>query len=250
MGRGTNAPDSRRAARIRSLLFASLCVCAGSACASNDTAQEPGSSVAPGINQGYGTEQGRARAVQILEGEGRELYQKPHDVIRNLSLKAGDVVCEVGAGTGYFTPFLSQAVGTAGQVLAQDPQPEFLELLKQKKAEQGLRNVETVLGTYTDTNLPDGTCDVVFLLDVYHHFEWPTPMLDAMKLDLAPRGRLVIVDFYRRPNEIFDRWGIDARQHLRLDLDGVIAEVESHGWRHVDTRTFLDHQFFVVFEPR
>jgi ubiquinone/menaquinone biosynthesis C-methylase UbiE len=102
-------------------------------------------------------------------------------------------VCEVGAGSGYFTPYLSKAVGKAGRVYAQDPQREFLELIRQKNEQMGLTNVEVVLSTYTDTNLPDSTCDVAFVLDTYHHFEWPTPMLDAMKRDLKPGGRLVIV---------------------------------------------------------
>jgi hypothetical protein len=60
----------------------------------------------------------------------------------------------------------------------------------------------------------------------------------------------VIVDWYRRQNEIFDKWGVNAMQHLRLDIDGVIDEIETHGWTHVDTRRFLDHQFFAVFTPR
>ena len=75
-------------------------------------------------------------------------------------------------------------------------------------------------------------------------------MLGAMKGDTKPGGRMVIVDWYRRPNEIFEKWGIDPVTHLRLDVDGVIAEIESHGWNHVDTWTFLDHQFVAVFTPR
>jgi ubiquinone/menaquinone biosynthesis C-methylase UbiE len=221
-----------------------------SASASNGGAQQAEPSVAPGVNDRYATEEGRARALQIFEGEGREQYQKPHEVIQNMNLKQGDVVCEVGAGSGYFTPFLSKAVGSTGRVYAEDPQPEFLEVLKQKKEKQGLRNVEIVLGTYTDTNLPDGLCDVTFVLDAYHHFEWPKSMLDAMKRDTKPGGRLVIVDWYRRQNEILEKWGIDAMQHLRLDIDGVIEEIKSHGWNHVDTRKFLEHQFFAVFTPR
>jgi hypothetical protein len=75
-------------------------------------------------------------------------------------------------------------------------------------------------------------------------------MLDAMKRDTKPSGRLVIVDWYRRPNEVFQKWGIDAMQHLRLDVDGVVEEISQAGWKHVETKTFLDHQFFAVFVPR
>ena len=92
--------------------------------------------------------------------------------------------------------------------------------------------------------------DVTFVLDTYHHFEWPKSMLAAMKRDTKARGRLVIVDWYRRQNEVFDKWRIDAMQHLRLDVDGVIEEVEFHGWNHVDTLTSLDYQFFAVFTRR
>jgi ubiquinone/menaquinone biosynthesis C-methylase UbiE len=109
-------------------------------------------------------------------------------VIRNLELKEGDVVCEVGAGSGYFTPYLSSAVGRTGRVYAQDPQREFLELITQKKEHMNLTNIEVVLSTPTDTNLPDNTCDVAFVVDTYHHFEWPPPMLDAMKRDLKQGG--------------------------------------------------------------
>jgi ubiquinone/menaquinone biosynthesis C-methylase UbiE len=235
---------------VRTILSLSLYVLVCSACASHSTANKAEPSVAPGANDRYATEEGRAAAIQILEGEGRETYQKPDEVLQHMKLTEGDVVCEVGAGSGYFTPFLSKAVGSTGKVYAEDPQPEFLEVLKQKKEKQRLHNVEIVLGTYTDTNLPDGLCDVTFVLDTYHHFEWPKSMLDAMKRDTKAHGRLVIVDWYRRQNAIFDKWGIDAMQHLRVDVDGVIEEITSHGWNHVETRTFLDHQFFAVFMPR
>jgi ubiquinone/menaquinone biosynthesis C-methylase UbiE len=234
---------------IRRAFISSACLLVLS-CGSSRTPPKTDPSVAPGINARFATEEGRAATLQILEGEGRDQYQKPDEVIRNMALKPGDVVCEIGAGSGYFTPFLSKAVGNAGKVYAQDPQAEFLEVLKKKKTAQGLSNVEVVLGTYTDTNLPDGVCDVTFVADTYHHFEWPKPMLDAMKRDTKPRGRLVIVDFYRRQNAFFDKVKIDAAKHVRLDLDGVIEEVEAHGWKHADTRKFLDYQYFVVFTPR
>lgn len=235
---------------FRKILASSLSLAVISGCASTGGANRQEPSVAPGINDRYATEEGRATSLKIFEGEGREKYQKPDEVIEHMELREGDVVCEVGAGSGYFTPFLSKAVGDTGRVYAEDPQPEFLEVLKQKKETQSLRNVEVVLGTYTDTNLPDRLCDVTVVLDAYHHFEWPKLMLDAMKRDTKPNGRMVIVDFYRRQNEIFDFWGVDAMKHLRLDLDGVIEEIEAHGWDHVDTRKFLDYQYFAVFRPR
>ena len=211
-------------------------------------AAEP--SVAPSINDRYATEDGRKVAIQMFEGEGRDEYQRPDEVIRNMDLERGDVVCEIGAGTGYFTPYLARAVGSNGKVYAEDPQREFVDSLSQKIEKQKLVNVIAVVGTYTDTKIPDRVCDVAFILDAYHHFEWPTPMLDSIATDMKPNGRLVVVDFYRKQNPLFERWGVDAQKHFRLDRDGVIQEIEKHGWRLADSRPFLEHQYFLVFKRR
>lgn len=206
-------------------------------------------SVAPGINERYSTQEGREAATEIFEGEDRDSYQKPEAIIHNLRLENGDVACEIGAGTGYFTHHLARAVGSSGKVYAEDPQKEFVERIQDKVEADSLDNVIPVVGTYVDTNLPDGSCDVAVVLDVYHHFEWPAPMLDAIAKDLKSDGRLVIIDFYRKQNPLFDRYGINAKQHLRLGRDEVIAEIEQHGWRHLESRDFLPYQYFLVFAP-
>jgi predicted methyltransferase len=118
---------------VRSILTLSLCLLMSSGCGSHDGANKAEASVAPGANDRYATSDGRAAAIQILEGEGREKYQKPVEIVQNMALKEGDVICEVGAGSGYFTPYLSRAVGSTGTVYAEDPQAEFLEVLEQKK---------------------------------------------------------------------------------------------------------------------
>ena len=205
--------------------------------------------VAPGINDRYKTDEGRRTAEQIFEDPNRDNYQRTADVIHHMRIEAGDVVCEIGAGTGYFTPYLSQAVGKSGKVYAEEPQPEFVAAIRQKIESKRLRNVIAVQGSYIDTHIEDGLCDIALVLDAYHHFEWPQLMLDSIKQDLAPKGRLVIIDWYRRANPVFDRWGVDAALHVRLDRDEVIREIEGFGWHHLETRDFLEHQYFIVLEP-
>jgi ubiquinone/menaquinone biosynthesis C-methylase UbiE len=206
-------------------------------------------SVAPGINERFSTEEGRKTSAEIFEAEDRHTYQRPDDVIRHLRLEHGDVACEIGAGTGYFTPYLARAVGPSGKVYAEDPQKEFVQTIEDKIKASDLDNVIPVVGTYVDTKLPDDSCDVAIVLDTYHHFEWPTPMLEAMAKDLKSDGRLVIIDFYRKQNPLFDKLGIDSKHHLRLDRDEVIAEIEKHGWRYLESRAFLPYQYFLVFAP-
>jgi ubiquinone/menaquinone biosynthesis C-methylase UbiE len=230
--------------RLWSAALACLAACSTSSSSSTESAA---GSANPGINSRYATKEGLEKSITLFEEEGRERYQKPDEVLTNLEIKPGTVVCEVGAGSGYFTPYLLKGVGAEGKVIAEDPEAGFVEHMKKKFSDAP--NIEVVLGTYTDTKITDGACDLVFVLDAYHHFEWPKPMLDAMRSDLKPDGRMVIIDWYRRPNEHFDRWGIDMMKHVPLDLDGVVAQIQAHGWKHVETRTFLEHQYFAVFKP-
>ena len=219
----------------------------------SDRSVNPGTSdrsVNPGINDRYKSPEGRAKAIAVFEDPERDSFQAPEEIVKHLALKPGDVVADVGAGTGYMEPFLVPAVGPTGKVYAEDITPEFLERLKQKGAQNGWTRVETVLGTETDTSLPRACCDVALAVDAYHHFERPGPMLAAIRGNLRPGGRLVIVDFYRKPNEVFDKLKIDYAKHIRLDMDDVVKEIEGFGFQHLDTQQFLKLQYYVAFTPK
>jgi len=112
-------------------------------------------------------------------------------MISLLNLRRGEVVADIGAGTGYFTRRLAQTVGPAGRVLAEDVQPEMLTLLKDLTAQLGLTNITPVLGTVTDPRLPAASVDLALMVDVYHEFDLPYEMVEAICLALKPGGRLV-----------------------------------------------------------
>jgi ubiquinone/menaquinone biosynthesis C-methylase UbiE len=206
-------------------------------------------SVNPGINDRYKSPEGRNKAVALFEEPERGAYQKPDEVVKALGLKGGETVADVGAGSGYLEQFLAEAVGSSGHVYAEDVQPEFLELVKEKSAKSGWKNDDIVLGSDTDAKLPEGSCDVVVVLDAYHHFEKPRAMIESLRRALKPDGRLVIVEFYRKTNDIFEKLKLDYMKHIRLDMDDAIKEISSFGLRHLETKQFLKWQYFAVFAP-
>lgn len=129
-----------------------------------------------------------------LERAEREAEEKPSVLIRNLGLKPGDVVADIGAGTGYFSFRLASLV-PKGKVLAVDIQPEMLALLRERAKRTGIANVEPVPGRIDDPGLAPDSVDLVLMVDVYHEFSQPCEMMRAVVKALKPGGRVALVEY-------------------------------------------------------
>jgi ubiquinone/menaquinone biosynthesis C-methylase UbiE len=140
---------------------------------------------------------------------------------------------------------LSHAVGEKGQVIAEDIATDFLDKAKGRAQVLGLTNVKFVLGVEHDPKLPADTVEAVLVLDTYHHFDYPEAMLGHIRDSLLSDGRLVIVDYYKRPDAMP---GGRAMEHIRLDEDDVISEVEANGFRMTSKKELIPKtQYLVVF---
>ena len=202
--------------------------------------------VAAEANSGYQTEQGRKSVAKTLANPERDNVQNPGKLVRGMGVKAGMTVADVGTGIGYMLPYLSRAVGPSGKVIAEDIFDDFLEGAKQLGENAKLANVTFVKGTATDPNLPEAQLDVVLALDVYHHFDYPDKMLAAIGKSLKPDGRLVIVEYYKRPDAMPNG---RAMTHIRLDMPDVIKEVEANRFHLVSEReTIKNVQYMLVLE--
>jgi len=120
--------------------------------------------------------------------------ERPDLLLAGLGLAPDDVVVDFGAGSGYLTVALARTIPD-GRVLAVDIQPEMLDLVRSKAGALGLGNVETVLATPTDPRLPEGAVDLVLMVDVYHELLWPVETMAGVVRSLAPRGRVVLVEY-------------------------------------------------------
>ncbi|MGH2486323.1 MAG: class I SAM-dependent methyltransferase, partial [Ktedonobacterales bacterium] len=85
-----------------------------------------------------------ARKRQSLLSEERELALKPEKLLRELGLKEGNTMADIGCGPGFFTVPAAQIVGEKGVVLAADVQGEMLSAVKSHITEKGLKNVRVV----------------------------------------------------------------------------------------------------------
>jgi ubiquinone/menaquinone biosynthesis C-methylase UbiE len=201
--------------------------------------------VAEKANEGYKTKEGRDSVARSLADPHRDVTQKPRDIVDALALKPGNVVGDVGTGVGFMLPFLSHAVGEKGQVIAEDISTDFLDKAKARGQVLGLTNAKFVLGTEQDPKLPADTLEAVLVLDTYHHFDYPESMLGHIRDSLLSDGRLVIVDFYKRPDAMPNG---RALEHIRLDEEDVITEVEANGFRLTSKKELIPKtQYVAVF---
>ena len=202
----------------------------------------------PSINKGFreGTDLGAY--TERFEGESREIYRKRTEIVDASGAKPGMTVADVGAGTGLFTMMFARRVAPGGQVIAVDISPVFLDGIAKRAASEGLANVTTRAGTQTDTQLAEGSVDLVFTSDVYHHFEQIPPTLASIRKALKPAGRFIVIDFERIPGVTAAR----TLEHVRLGKEDVIREVESNGFRLARevTSAGLKQNYYLVFEKR
>src|SRR5205823_11203904 len=100
-----------------------------------------------------------------LERPEREKEEHPAKLIKALKLKPGDVVADIGAGSGYHAFRMAPLVGTKGKILAVDIQKEMLDLVREKAKTTKVTNVEPVLGTIDDPKLPESSVDLILMVD-------------------------------------------------------------------------------------
>ncbi len=203
--------------------------------------------VAQKANQDYSTPEKRAAQAVSLSDPDRPERLKAQAIVDSLHLKPGMSVADIGAGAGIMLPFFSKAVGGSGTVYAEEIFDDFLARARTYGGKQGLKNVEFVLGTEHDPKLPEACCDVAVAVHVYHHFNYPAEMLAGLRRALKPRGRFVVIDYYRRPNAMGT--GNMALEHMRLDFEDVVKEIEVNGFKLVESHEHIPgKQYAATFQ--
>ena len=179
--------------------------------------------------------------------EGRGAWQQPERVVAALELQPGDRVADLGAGEGYFLPYLAQAVGPTGKVYAVEVEEKLTKDLETLVVEEGFANVDVVLGEYTDPLLPDGQIDVVLIVNTYHHIEERRAYFSQLQRDLTRDGLVAVVE----PDADLDGvLGLFLDEGHTSSAEGLNGEMREAGYRNAASFDFLPTQVFEVFAVR
>lgn len=176
-----------------------------------------------------------------LERPSREAEEQPSKIITGLNLKPNDVVADIGAGTGYLS-FRIAPVIPKGKVLAVDIQPEMLDMIKFLKKETNISNVEPILATVSNPNLPPESVDLAIMVDAYHEFEYPLEVMQGIVNALKPGGRVVLVE-YRGENPF-----VMIKALHKMSQKQAIKEMQAVGLLWRETKNLLPQQHLMVFE--
>ena len=132
--------------------------------------------------------------IDWLERDEREMEENTSLLLKNLAVKPGMVIADIGAGSGYHSALLSKMVGI-GKVFAVDVEPEMIAYLNERIKQEKLSRIIPVLSAEQEVSLPENTVDMMLLVDVYHEFAYPYEMALSMRAALKPGGKLVLVEF-------------------------------------------------------
>lgn len=205
------------------------------------TAQQQ--SVRPGINDAF-RDPDVAEFVGKFETESREVYALRNEIVAACSLKPGQMVADVGAGTGLFTGLFADAVGPDGRVIAVDISQKFVDHIREKARAQGRKNIDAVLCSADSVNLSPESIDVAFICDTYHHFEFPFSTMRSLAEAIKPGGVVVVVDF-RRIEGVSTAWVLS---HVRAGQEVVEAEIVKAGFARIaERKDLLKENYFVMF---
>jgi ubiquinone/menaquinone biosynthesis C-methylase UbiE len=179
--------------------------------------------------------------VATLDSPARVASLKIEEVVRRLSLKPGQIVADIGAGSGLFEGRLAEAVGPTGTVYAEDVDPKLLAHIADRATAMKVSNVRTVLGTFTDPALPVRNVDVAFIYDVLHHIEGRGEYVKTLGAYLKPTGRIAVVEFHPgkggHPNQ-------PELQVTRPEGDALMAAA---GFKPAEVIELFDEKWFVIY---
>lgn len=180
-----------------------------------------------------------AKYVKAFESPERDAWQKPDDVVSLLQLWPGNIVADIGAGTGHFEPRLAKAVGATGRVLALDVEPHMITYLERRVKREHLDNVSVQKVAAEDPGLSDGSVDRLLVVNTWHHLPQRAQYAAAMNRALRPGGFVVVVDFTAESPE-------GPPTSARLSPATVIAELQAGGFSARTVAESLPFQYVVI----
>lgn len=177
------------------------------------------------------------RWSKVFDNPERDAWQKPKEVVKHMEIAPGSTVADIGAGTGYFMPYLSQAVGADGKVLLLDIEPNLVEHMTKRATKAELANVEARVIQPDDPQIEAGSVDRILIVDTWHHISEREAYSKKLAAALSETGAVYIVDFTLETER--------GPKNHKLPPESVVKELESAGLKASMVEETLPDQYIV-----
>lgn len=179
--------------------------------------------------------------IPTLEGPERLAGLKIDQVIGKLELKPGQLVADLGAGTGVFAWPIARAVAP-GTVYAVEVDKDFVALMEDRLKKQALTNVRPMLGKFEDPLLPEKV-DLAFFSDVLHHIANRAAYLKTVAGYLKPGGRIAVIELDHTQPKSPHR----EQPDLQVTKPQLDEWMQAAGLTKVNDFPIFDDKWFVVY---
>ena len=179
--------------------------------------------------------------LNMLNREAASPKYKSSEIIKNMDIKKGDIIADIGTGGGYFTYKFSIEVGIDGKVYALDTDQKSLDFVNNKSQQEVFGNIKTVKVSENGIYLPEKV-DTIFLRNVFHHLPQQDEYFKNIGKFLKKDGKIVVIDYKKKG---FSFTGIFGHYTSERDMMDIM---ERAGFFVGEKLDFLPEQSFVIFK--
>lgn len=181
--------------------------------------------------------------ISWLERPEREKEERVTLLLKNMDLKPGMTVADIGSGSGYHAVRMSKMVGE-GKIYAVDVEPKMIDYLNKRIKDEGYKNIKTILGKEQSVELPAASIDIMIMVDVYHELSFPYEMARSMLDALKPGGKLFLIEYRAEDSSV------PIKQVHKMSQKQAIKELRAAGFSFVKNMGNLPWQHCLVFKKQ
>ncbi len=159
-------------------------------------------------------------------------------ILSKLEISKGDIIADVGAGSGMFSRMFSELAGTTGKIYAVDINKKLLKHIEKINSVKGINNIATVLASENDPKIPEPV-DLIFICDTLHYIDKQKEYVKTMSKYLKPEGRIAVISF-------FQKWPPMSNRFLEKDLSEWMNKAKLKRVAYYDD--FIQDEYLAVYQ--
>jgi ubiquinone/menaquinone biosynthesis C-methylase UbiE len=178
-----------------------------------------------------------------LDEKTRRSWYNPEAILQEAGVQPGMVFMDIGCGDGFFTLLAAEMVKENGIIYCIDVDPQAIERLKTKADKKGFTNIRVKVGSAEDNPFCTACADMIFYSMVLHDFKDPLQVLANDKKMLKPTGKLVNLDWKKKPMTF------GPPDHIRFSEEHASELMQQAGFTIESIKDVGPYHYVIIAKP-